>query len=153
MQFYWIYFFICSERNKMSLGMTNQQNECVPSKDLHLPGHLPSLIRMKKAWVLSYPLSAQRRGWSDWADAQVDLSLRWAHSYFVGFVMSWLKLCCWFKGRSYSSHLLNELHPEKNCLTMSLTTDEPRHKKTCLRGFQPGKTETGLLARVLKFWI
>ena len=45
---------------------------------------------MKKAWVLSYPLSAQRRLWSDWADAQADLSLRWAHSHFVGFVMSWL---------------------------------------------------------------
>ena len=26
--------------------------------------------------------------WSDWADAQADLSLRWAHSNFVGFVMS-----------------------------------------------------------------
>ena len=24
--------------------------------------------------------------WSDWADAQADLSLRWAHSHFVGFV-------------------------------------------------------------------
>ena len=42
---------------------------------------------MKKAWVLSYPLSAQRRLWLDWADAQTDLSLRWAHSHFVGFVM------------------------------------------------------------------
>ena len=35
--------------------------------------------RMKKAWVLSYPLSAQRRLWSDWADAQADLTLWWAH--------------------------------------------------------------------------
>ena len=43
---------------------------------------------MKKPWVLSYPLSAQRRLWSDWADAQADLSLRWAHSHFVDFVMS-----------------------------------------------------------------
>ena len=31
---------------------------------------------------------AQGRLWSDWADAQADLSLRWAHSHFVGFVMS-----------------------------------------------------------------
>ena len=57
----------------------------------------PSLIsvfavRMKKAWVLSYPLSAQRRLWSDWADAQADLSVRWAHNHFVGFVMSRLTL-------------------------------------------------------------
>ena len=32
----------------------------------------------------------QRRFLSDWVDAQVDLSLRWAHTHFVGFVMSWL---------------------------------------------------------------
>ena len=44
-------------------------------------------VGMKRAWVLSYPLSAQRRLWSDWADAQADLSLRWALSHFVGFVM------------------------------------------------------------------
>ena len=42
-------------------------------------------------WVLRYPLSAQRRLWSDWADAQADLSLRWARNHFVGFVMSRLK--------------------------------------------------------------
>ena len=32
------------------------------------------------------PSCGQRRLWSDWADAQADLSLRWAHSHFVGFV-------------------------------------------------------------------
>ena len=36
-------------------------------------------VRMKKPWVLSYQLSAQRRLWSDWTDA-----------HFVGFVMRWL---------------------------------------------------------------
>ena len=35
----------------------------------------------------SYPLNAQRSLWSDWADAQTDLSLGWAHSHFVGFVI------------------------------------------------------------------
>ena len=58
----------------------NQQNECAPSADSDQPGHSPSLIRvfavrMKKAWVLSYPLSAQRRlirlvgcpGWSEYS--------------------------------------------------------------------------------------
>ena len=50
---------------------------------------------MRNAWVLSYPLSAQRRLWSDWADAQADLSLRWANSHFVGFVVSRLILCYW----------------------------------------------------------
>ena len=69
----------------------NQQSDCAPSEDSDQPGHPPSLIRvfivcMKKAWILSYPLSAQQRLWSDWADAQADLSLRWAHSHFVDFV-------------------------------------------------------------------
>ena len=30
---------------------------------------------------------AHSEDWSVWADAQADLSLRWAHSHFVGFVM------------------------------------------------------------------
>ena len=79
----------------MSRDRQNQQNGCAPSEDSDQPGHPPSLIRvfavhMKKAWVLGYTLSAQRRLWSDWADAQADLSLRWVHTHFVGFVMSWL---------------------------------------------------------------
>ena len=41
--------------------------------------------RMKKALVLSYPLSAQQRLWSDWADAQADLSLCWAQMPFCSF--------------------------------------------------------------------
>ena len=66
-----------------------------PSEDSDQPGHPPSLIRvfavrMKKPWVFGYPLSAQQRLWSDWADAQADLSLRWAYSHFVRFVMRWL---------------------------------------------------------------
>ena len=55
----------------------NQQCGCVPSEDWDQPGHLPSLIRvvavgMKTAWGLSYPLSAQQRLWSDWADAKTN---------------------------------------------------------------------------------
>ena len=54
-------------------GKTNEIT-CAPSEDLDEPGHPPSLIRvfavrMKKSWVLSYPMSAQRRLWSDWMDA------------------------------------------------------------------------------------
>ena len=72
---------------------------CVPKEDSDQPGHLPSLIRvftvcMKEAWVLSYPLSAQWRLWSDWADAQADLSLHWVHTHFVAFVMRRLIFFC-----------------------------------------------------------
>ena len=47
--------------------------------------------RVNKLFIITYTLSAQRRLWSDWADAQADLSLRWAHSHFVGFVMRQLE--------------------------------------------------------------
>ena len=55
-----------SSRNEPPHNKTNKL-ACAPS--------------MKKAWVLSYPMSVKRRPWSDWADAQADLSLRWAHSH------------------------------------------------------------------------
>ena len=74
----------------------NQQSECAPSEDSGQPGHPPSPFRvfavhMKKPWALSYPVSAQRRLWSDYPGAKADLSLHWAHTHFVGFVMSQLK--------------------------------------------------------------
>ena len=62
---------------------------CAPSEDSDQSVHPPSLISLRypheDSWVLSYPLSAQRRLWSDWTDAQADLSLRWVHMSF-----------CWF---------------------------------------------------------
>ena len=89
--------------DKWAATWQNQQNECAPSEDSDQPELPPSLIRvfavrMKKTWVLSYPLSVQRRLRSDWANAQADLSLRWAHSHCVGFAMRRLKCV------SYSSH-------------------------------------------------
>ena len=50
-----------------------------PSEDSDQPRHPPSLIRvfsvrMRFAWVLSYPLTAQRRLWWDWAADQANLS-------------------------------------------------------------------------------
>ena len=85
-------FQSCLALRKWAASWQNQQCGCAPSKDSDQPVHPPSLIRvfavrMKKACVLSYPLSAQRRLWSDRADAQADLSLRWAHICFVCFVM------------------------------------------------------------------
>ena len=34
---------------------------------------------LKTLWILGYPQCALQRLWSDYADAQADLSLRWAH--------------------------------------------------------------------------
>ena len=56
---------IFSATNIWAATWQNQQNGCAPSEDSDQPGHPPSLIRvfavrMKKAWALSYPLSAQQ---------------------------------------------------------------------------------------------
>ena len=78
-----------------TLSWQNQQNDCVHSDDSDQPGHLPSLIRVFAVRSIDrygpkVSSCRQLRLWSDWADAQADLSLRWAHSHFVGFVMRWL---------------------------------------------------------------
>ena len=54
-----------SETNEPLHDKTNKIARA-PIKDSDQPGHPPSLIRaiavrMKKAWVLSYPLNAQRK--------------------------------------------------------------------------------------------
>ena len=79
-----------TQSNVWAASWQNQHIGFAPSEDWDQPGHPPSLIRvfvvrMKTHLVLSYPLSAQRRLWSDWADAQADLSLPWAH-----------RPICWF---------------------------------------------------------
>ena len=55
----------------------------VPCKDSDQPPVFT--VHMKKAQVLSYPLSTQWRLWSDWVYAQADLCLCWGHISF-----------CWF---------------------------------------------------------
>ena len=80
----------------------NQQMTVRPAKT-DQPWHLPSEDRSARAsaqsdqsslcaqWVAKDPsfLHADSEdSWSNWADAKADLSLRWAHTHFVGFVMS-----------------------------------------------------------------
>ena len=65
---------------------------CAPSEDLDQPRHPPSLIRvftvrMKKAWVLSYPLRAQWRlirlgGCPDWFESSLVIQV-------ILLVLSW----------------------------------------------------------------
>ena len=57
---------------------------CAPSEDSDHTAYPRRLIRvisvrLKKLWNLGYPQNAPRRLWSDCADAQTDLSLRWSH--------------------------------------------------------------------------
>ena len=64
---------VCKERI-WAATWQNQQNECAPSEDSDAQSDQSSLLNnMKKSWVLSYPLSTQRRlirlgmcpGWSE----------------------------------------------------------------------------------------
>ena len=61
-------------------------------------------VGVKKYWVLSYPMSAQRSLWSDWEDAQADLSL-------LGAQVSLLVLSCC--GSCYFSTMLLSLLSHK----------------------------------------
>ena len=81
---------------------------CAPSKDSDKPGHPPRVfaVYMNKALALNYPLSAQWRLWSDWAVAQADLSLRWAHRPFCRFCHALAQMSVFFGCR-------------KNCLIWS----------------------------------
>ena len=68
----------------------NQHNGCAPSEDSDQHGHPPNQIRVFTvrsvgSWGPIVSSCGQRRLWSDWADAQADLSIRWAHRLF-----------CWF---------------------------------------------------------
>ena len=47
---------------------------------------------------------AHSEDWSDWADAQADLSLHWGHTHFVSFVMSWLTSAWTWQKKSQSSN-------------------------------------------------
>ena len=65
---------------------------CASSKDSDQPAHPPSLIRvfavcfMGSKWP-NASVSGQWRLWSDWADAQADSSLPWAHMSFCLFCL------------------------------------------------------------------
>ena len=64
--YYKLKCFACVSTHYVSSHMTKPKSDCAPSEDSDQPRHPPSLIRvfavrMKKHWVLSYPLSAQRR--------------------------------------------------------------------------------------------
>ena len=142
---------------------------CVSSKDSDQPGHPSSLIRvftvrMNKPWVLSYPLSTQWRLWSDWANAQADLSLRWAHRSFCWFwhrdnwwmgkeiyifFSQFMALNLWatLQLRGFGISLREMQDPGKHyewltAVIISVAYDE----NTCLQGFRPADTQIGLLS-------
>ena len=84
--------------SKWAGAWQNQQNDlCAKRRQISLgirPVWSVFAVRMKKHWALNYLLSAQWRLWSDRADAQADLSLRWAHLSFCWFCCAWAQIEC-----------------------------------------------------------
>ena len=79
------------------------------------------------------------RLWSDWADAQADLSLRWAHSLIVGFVMRRL-----INSFRYLSIFVNSCiirtalqHDKTNSMACAYSEDseQPEHRPSLIRAF------------------
>ena len=108
---------------------------CASRKDSDQLGHAPSLIRvfavrMKKAWILSFPLSAQRRlgGYPGWSESSLGahalvLVLSWFGSFLhVSYlILLDLTICVWwtevwmsdnanFRARFISKCLSNIFH-------------------------------------------
>ena len=82
---------------KMSCLMTKPANWHVrPAKTQVSLGFFPVwsvfVVRMKKAWVLSYPLSTQWRFWLVWVDARLIWVFPGRTYHVVGFVVHQLKL-------------------------------------------------------------
>ena len=77
----------------------------------------------EKAWDISYPLRAQRRLWSDWADAQADLSLRWAHTQLAGFLMLWLTFVSYYKQIYWVLHEFWLFRSKKTLVAWTTTTN------------------------------
>ena len=75
------------ETNRLTWAAPNEDsNQPAPNRDSNQPAHPRSLSRvfvsrMKKLCILGYPKIAQGRFWSDCANAQADLNLRWAHMF------------------------------------------------------------------------
>ena len=73
--------------NEPKHDKTNKMT-CASIEALDQFRHMASLIKVfavhpKKVWILSYPLSKQRRLWSDWVDAQSLRSLGARVIFFV----------------------------------------------------------------------
>ena len=88
---------------------------CAPSEDSDQPGHPPRLIRVfavhsmgSKGLKLSS--CGQRRLWSEWADVQADLNLRWARMPFCNHVMPWLiwQRPQWMKTKPFHYSLMKQ---------------------------------------------
>ena len=80
----WVIIYPC--KTKWATAWQNQQIDLCAQRTLRSAWACAVFAGcLKKAWVLSYPMSAQRRLWLDCTDAPADLCVRWAHMSFRWF--------------------------------------------------------------------
>ena len=113
-----------TKQNHLSRLMTKPTNWHVrPAKTQISLGIRPLwsvfAVHMKKAWILSYSLSTQGRHWSDWADAQADLSLRWARRIWVFAGRAVILLVLSWRGSFFFKFQMERC--QKGCFAQSLT--------------------------------
>ena len=111
-------WFFCLKPLLYNWAATWQNNVDVRPAKTDQPGYLSSLIRvfavrMKKAWVLSFPLSTRRRLWSDCADVQAARMPSWV---FAGRTLILLVLSCrgsyLYTFRTHASFTLTYMPPD-----------------------------------------
>ena len=89
--------FCCKDElyNAGWLYLLKSPRQCIPTTYFSQRSEENYFVIIMK-WAASWQTQqngiwAQQRLRSAWASAQVDFSLRWGHSHFVGFVMKWLQ--------------------------------------------------------------
>ena len=106
--------WLCAQRRLRSAWASAQSDQSDQS------------LRMKKAWVLSYPLSASED--SDQTGRMPRLiCLRWSHSHFVSFVMSRLIRKRSLQSPEKKHRMISETVPQ-NKSSSYLVTDHPYYK-------------------------
>ena len=86
--------------------------------DSNQPVHSRSVIRVfvvriKKLCTLGYPNCVQRRFWSDCANAQADLNLRWAHTSESTFSDVAARMFPWFEPSHEKRVLITHMQTTK----------------------------------------
>ena len=101
---------------------------------------LAFMPNMLSSWnkdiVINYLLNAQWRHWSYWADAQADLSLRWAHRLFYWFchVQAQMKKSEWVTVTRHSTWLLEVNRISSNAYkSLAFIKRNIKTKHACVR--------------------
>ena len=105
-------------------------------------------LRSMGSYGLKISSCWQRRFWSDWADAQADLSLCWAHSHFIGFVMRQLIYSCNCKNPKLG-HSKNHCNRKNHCNYLNIWTVWFYHKVMCPKDVMDGQMVYTMIHRAV----